>query len=625
MHDDLRLRNLSELPISTRRFATAAANGSWKDLRLLIERAGTTLRPRHIFPIFFANLDPGGIPSGDQLDPTSPSFSPPCILLVVISMQAMTSTRTDLFQNQPLPTICADMWPRVWQWIDFLHTHGEFLSDLRKFPEADIYELYVATILDLQDDPATAAIIDATPGVRSVLAHAWKIFLKPQSSLRERGFHGVCRLMLSLSKASAPENLTALADGASSAGDMDDLAALIVQHIHRVRPGANNPMSQTTVFFLRGLVNILKEPGTHKSPLTPSLIRQGIAKALTTALLTCATHGAAIDGTIGILGDCFALFRRLGVFYDRKSIAEALDAGLLRAVVVCGTNKLAAIHDKAQTFILMFNESLVDHFHLGSFEAALAHPQIRRLSTTESFRASQISGTWFDFVALAEQRIAVLHAYDSGAYAHLKVAACGNTECPRPGLHPQSDFARCIKCYSVLYCSAVCQAAHWRREGGHRASCRTVLPANRFSTRQRSFLRALVHAEYRTARCDVLLHQLRFLHKYPGESFQTVLNYAHGPLEIQVWHLWQDRRRDEDDGASLARITALISRQSCDFVIHPITATLREGLQRIVAEIPQDVELGEIPQGAIVGGWPVLREKVQALLAQERDEVLVTF
>ncbi|KAJ7624135.1 hypothetical protein B0H17DRAFT_1340437 [Mycena rosella] len=249
----------------TQRFASAAVNGSWRDLRFFIERAGSNLRPRHVFPIFFVNLDPAGIPSVDQLDSDSDAFSPPCIPLI-ISMPAMTKTRREILNNSPVTEICADLWPRAWAWISHFHTYEEALSDLRRFPASDIYALYVSTILDLQVHPPTAALIHNTPGVLSVLTRAWTIFLQPQNHITDPSFHDLCRLLLNGMNTADPENLAALMDGAGPGGDMADLAALMMQHIYRVQPGREYPMSDTSLFLLRAVVKILKETGHSDGP-----------------------------------------------------------------------------------------------------------------------------------------------------------------------------------------------------------------------------------------------------------------------------------------------------------------------------------------------------------------------
>ncbi|KAJ7832984.1 hypothetical protein B0H13DRAFT_2370646 [Mycena leptocephala] len=64
MHPSLRLDNLAQLPISIRRFASEAANGSLDHLKRLLDlmERGKTSGEKSLLclPVFYANLDPAG-------------------------------------------------------------------------------------------------------------------------------------------------------------------------------------------------------------------------------------------------------------------------------------------------------------------------------------------------------------------------------------------------------------------------------------------------------------------------------------------------------------------------------------------------------------------------------------
>ncbi|KAJ6605183.1 hypothetical protein DFH09DRAFT_1299924 [Mycena vulgaris] len=527
MHDDLRLRNLSELPISTRRFATAAANGSWRDLRLLIERTGSSLRPRHVFPIFFANLDPADIPSVDQLDLESPTYSPPCIPLIIISMQAMTRTRREILNNFPMTEMCADLWPRAWAWINFLHTYQEALPDLRRFPESDLYALYLSTILDLQADPGTAAC--------------------------------------------------------------------------------------------------------------PALLAQGVVKAVTIVLCSYSSPAATpIPGTKDLLRDCFSILESLGGFSEKRWVGVALDAGLLRAIVFCGVGGFKEIRVVVTTLVRdVLPPFLVSHSLLSALKPAMG--QVQKFTTTSSFKASAIYTDWTRFSGLANERIALMQQYDRGLFAHLKLQACENSKCSRPGLRSEDEFKRCCGCLASVYCSQECQVADWN-DGGHRDICEAIragLPYNRetLSTRDKSFLGALVNSEYQKVKYELLLQQIHFVRRSPGVQCSTLhFNYIEGHREIA---LIRDELFEHPDNPTKAQFIGHLSRAAKKeagalvfvsvkigptpgvryFLMRPFPSSLRVGLQRILDEVPVGSDLKSL--------LPTLLEKVKVLV-EEPDEVLIT-
>ncbi|KAJ7474111.1 hypothetical protein FB451DRAFT_1367108 [Mycena latifolia] len=556
-----------------RRFATAAANGSWKDLRLLIERAGSKLKPRHIFPIFFGNLDPAGIPSVDQLDSDSAAYSPPCIPLIITSMQTMTETRNQILDASTTTELCADFWPRV----------------SRIYANSPSQRYTASTCRPSYSDPETAAQINATPGVLSVLARAWKILLRPQSRLSEPSFHDLCRLMLSGWNAGEPENLAALMD------------ALFFQHLYRVQPAREYPMSDATVFFLRGVIKMLKEAGQSDGPLAPALLAVGIIKPLTTLLW-------------------------------KRWLTEALAAGLLRAIVVCVESGFQETHDDVKRLLkVLLPPFLFSHSLLFALDAAFGQIGPLAIMSASVFEAAELYPVWKEFSELANQRIALMKKYDSGIFASLKVRACDNIACLRPGLRNEAEFKQCSGCMVSVYCSQACQTADWRQ--GHRDICEAIQAEllrepDPLSSRDKSFLRALVNSEFQEMKDQILLQQIYSTHSGPGSPLATLhLSYAKGPLQIGVLPT-QDCRSKSREWGNIARASRIrsaapvivsvavgLSAHSRYFLMRPFSSTLRDGLQRLV---------GEIPEGSDIEVCPTLVEKVKALVAAEQDEVLIT-
>src|ERR1700761_4542995 len=79
----------------------------------------------HLFlPVVFANLDPGRIP-GDQLLDTAalpPAASSP-IILALESLELLLYMEIDEVD----PAAYTALWPRAWEWIQFLEVYHAFL------------------------------------------------------------------------------------------------------------------------------------------------------------------------------------------------------------------------------------------------------------------------------------------------------------------------------------------------------------------------------------------------------------------------------------------------------------------------------------------------------------------
>ncbi|KAJ7189203.1 hypothetical protein C8R46DRAFT_1056805, partial [Mycena filopes] len=99
---------------------------------------------------------------------------------------------------------------------------------------------------------------------------------------------------------------------------------------------------------------------------------------------------------------------------------------------------------------------------------------------------------------------------------------------------PKSRFRRCGGCQIRWFCSRECQALDWKQDG-HRDACASLSIAtwpDHARSRDRGFMRVIVHRAYLTSRTAILLHQLKFMHQHPGTPFYTTLDMSlatHGP------------------------------------------------------------------------------------------------
>ncbi|KAJ7667001.1 hypothetical protein DFH06DRAFT_1127012 [Mycena polygramma] len=147
----------------------------------------------------------------------------------------------------------------------------------------------------------------------------------------------------------------------------------------------------------------------------------------------------------------------------------------------------------------------------------------------------------------------------------------------------------CSSCKRQWYCSKRCQSADWK--DGHREACERMVSSSKLhwcrvhvatpddyisdepeplSTRDRSFLRALIDHDYKVGQETILLWELDFMNTYPGEIPCLVLNYSDGRSHfrfirgIGFFDKWSD---------DLARAVRHSRRFQLHFAILPVSET----------------------------------------------------
>ncbi|KAJ6632188.1 hypothetical protein B0H10DRAFT_7018 [Mycena sp. CBHHK59/15] len=314
-------------------------------------------------------------------------------------------------------------------------------------------------------------------------------------------------------------------------GSLTDLASLIVEHIHCVVSGPHQIMTDNSVFCLLGVLQLLTEKADDDALLKDALLQQGIVGALTTTV--SALSGATLDSTTAVLQTCFTLLLKiLSTSPGHKWLREALGAGLIGAIVTCATRGTSELDFYVQHLLLLFPGCLVYHSVLSQMEELLL--QVKPLATTGDFRASKIAKEWDEFVDLAWERLRIMKRYDRGEYSSAR--ACDNIDCN--GIHAKSEFKRCSGCQTMYYCSEQCQTLDWRT-GGHREACEDlrslgVRESAHLSSRDLSFMRALLHYDYENAKADILFQQFEFLAQSPGANCFTWFDYIKGRVSITV-------------------------------------------------------------------------------------------
>ncbi|KAF7376706.1 MYND-type domain-containing protein [Mycena sanguinolenta] len=258
-------------------------------------------------------------------------------------------------------------------------------------------------------------------------------------------------------------------------------------------------------------------------PLQDALIRQGLVRSLSRSASSSiyAENTLMFNGCIHIIGGC--ILRTPG---PRVS-AEAIGNGLLDAILKYAWTPSA--HRNAITdLVATLTRALVYFSVLSQLQVS-----IERLDgqlNADTFKDTPFSAAWEDFWHVTEERLDLMNSYRTKSFPLLR--ACDNVECGTIG--NKSEFRRCSGCRTSNYCSAACQARHWRH-GGHRDSC-TFMRASQgiLSTRDRSFLRLLLHAYYLQYQNDILHEYLKFWRHFPDDEIilDVDLSRGDGPFHL---------------------------------------------------------------------------------------------
>ncbi|KAJ7612212.1 hypothetical protein FB45DRAFT_940103 [Roridomyces roridus] len=160
IHRDLHPRNLDLLPVSIRRVASLAAAETRTLAQALHARdlmeTPTLSRSQQMafLAVFFPVLDPARIPRLEDLSARARQD----IASADVALNA-------IFQLRKEGEIGFSLWPRVWPWVDFIHTHRQQLEDHIDFlPERDFYVSFALFLGSYFINQATCDLISATPG-----------------------------------------------------------------------------------------------------------------------------------------------------------------------------------------------------------------------------------------------------------------------------------------------------------------------------------------------------------------------------------------------------------------------------------------------------------------------------
>ncbi|KAF8181429.1 hypothetical protein K438DRAFT_1183569 [Mycena galopus ATCC 62051] len=281
MHDCLHIRHISRIKSTRmRQLANGIAAGSERDLITLCDLLPTFPSSETILvlPALFVNIDINRLPHPSELDTLlSNRARIPYIDLAFHSLRAISH----LSSPSRIPVhASADLWPYIWNWMDFFHTYWDFLPTAQAFTQIILCIVHAPIILALDKDAQTSKAIRSTPGVRFVLAMAWRGMLGEDELFTRPGALLAISEAVSIATENAKQgsNFDELVEAAG--GTVKDLASLVIQHFSRAQ---FTQKSKETVIFLLSCFRLLYGSSDATYSLGVALRSMGfVAKLITT-------------------------------------------------------------------------------------------------------------------------------------------------------------------------------------------------------------------------------------------------------------------------------------------------------------------------------------------------------
>ncbi|KAJ7659425.1 hypothetical protein B0H17DRAFT_1337566 [Mycena rosella] len=482
LHNSLDSRRLSQLPQRLRATAEKAAKGSaaLDDLSRVVRAVRTIPRDqaRLLLPVFYVHLDPSRIPQPDALEAAIyAKLYLPSISAAVASMNGLN----DLGDLLCVPDEAArDLWPRVWPWIDFLHTNWSCIPGLDDSSKTNAILIHSQILLMLADDVETSAIVAATSDVRALIARAWVTILddnsiiSPPALMQGLGRH----LNFLINGIGKQSNFREVVEGAG--GALDHLASALVKHLDTA---IATPKSPVPVASIRAVMVFLQGRTDINDRLHWLVLSSRIGASLVSALLYL--HEPGTPSTDDTAQMCFMY---LSIYLSQYApnyirIAEALEAGILRCIMLFAAyGEASPIHSMLQNLLgFVLPSGLVSYAVL--LQMKKAFPDAKDLSQSAPFVNSALFPQWRTFATLAEARMKVLDDWE--ATGRLSRRACDNLECDQ-----------------------ICDRHQ------------------RLPPRERGFMRALLNAEYRRVQYPLSLETIQFIARNPGKPFLIAFDFS---------------------------------------------------------------------------------------------------
>ncbi|KAJ7755258.1 hypothetical protein B0H16DRAFT_1690374 [Mycena metata] len=539
MHPALHPSQLQTLPLPQRKIAVAACkrNCSIADITAATRLLRTAVDKFDLFvPLLNVLIDPSRLPSLEDMQELSDDTLS-IINAVFVALAGISAPEIPVY-------VQIELWPRALESIHFLWTLRDHIPAVRKWEERVYVDFLQFThVLARQGGNIYTNLFLSSPGFFHILLTTWTLLLKS----RTRWDESLANMFPLVAGHHADrQRVIEMIDGAG--GTLEALVGVLVKIISLLAPSPDTRLPVMhrdilgTIFILVRTIDLILKPGERRiavSSLFPMLKSFDMAKVLTISI--CASAGTMELEPGPMLLDA----RQILYFFllvhdggDDKNLLSALQNGLLLAIIRCARRHLPEETPSSLDLLLLeFLAPATVYYHLLDVMWN-AYQNVKHLTTTEDFRTSKTFASWSTFVDLLVQRHNLKVTYEQRTTS--AKGACDNVNCNK--IAAKATLRRCSGCRTFLYCSPTCQKSDWKT-GGHREMCamHKLVRGNTcdesFPSRDRAFIRFLLHEDYLAARKKIIFDTMTTLHANPRMGSVILFDYRDGPVSITPYTL----------------------------------------------------------------------------------------
>ncbi|KAF7325533.1 MYND-type domain-containing protein [Mycena kentingensis (nom. inval.)] len=554
MHPSLRLTNLSQLPLSIRTAATAAArhDGSLEDVRiftsehiLLSEGSARKYLPRMLCVLYHL-MD--AEPILHLLEKPHDVTSDELVRVQRVANRAMEATFALVGMMIPdgppheLPPLAAiaDVWPRLWAWVEFYRTFGSWdLPGIEPPYSPEVVVHAHCTLLSLLASPpwGLQAQISACENLYLVLGQAATALIDAPASypFRLSGLGDLWRLLcLDEARFAKP---TSLADFILAAGGLDHVAHFCVEVLRLAAPIPPKTLERQSILLLSTAFSILTHPTAREMvQLRESLRSFDLTKhvvaafhALSLTPCTNPTQRRAERHAFLALRDCLVEPTMYRLMHESLADALRVGTGFLPAMRTFFAGQAPTTEDgAARTTDLITGavfpfEACMSLQVVKQLRRSHTIEQLEELGDTAGFSDPSIAAVWQQNMRFLQSRITLLDRRKEGLVNAWR--GCDNPLCGK--LHVRSSVRRCSQCLCVQYCSKECQKLDWKQR--HRGKCQWLSEQTFMPGFPLALLRIQMNDDYAANR-SVIAHQLlQFFSAHAGQPDTVpylIFNYS---------------------------------------------------------------------------------------------------
>ncbi|KAJ6471231.1 hypothetical protein C8R47DRAFT_746931 [Mycena vitilis] len=581
MHPSLGLHNLRDLPQALYAGARRAANGSLEDLKPLVDlvvKEGS-LNQGPLVPVFYVNLNP----APDIRD-----------LASILNARGLMALR-GLHAIRPRVPKEADpeVWPRFWKWVSFLHAYRDAIPNAPV--ELEICGDFLIYVGDLVT--YSAHLVASNPRARVLIVHSWRLTLDEPGRQTPTNLAFVGKILTKV-KIADPPSLAEFIEGAG--GTLEAAATLITRSLDHFFPTMHTEAGVESSKWLEGVFYPLHELMVMREA-RDAMVEAGLTTSLIKILYAFSTvkFGSLLSRMINIdriLHAALLVLQQIFKSFPQEWVLrEAVDSGLLRAVVACGFREAQPV-DVTTSFLTNTLTRCTLYYPI-LLQMAGSLQDLQDYTRHPAFVKCSIFSTWTSFQTLVETRATLARPRRSQEY--ISGRSCNNIQCGE--IRVKTELFRCGGCQVVYYCSPECQKQDWT-SGGHRTHCNSIRAfffrnIQSLTPQHISFFRALVHADYMADKHDIMCRQLACYRSHPSALVVTVFDYATGHARIDAHPAsalmkkfsdvnWREHLPRAVQSAGLMELHLAVLPNSARAWVFPLRSNspvLQDGLRRIAA------------------------------------------